>query len=128
MLETLKEGKFPDFPVGLNDGVGVLLDEAGAPKIFRPGIHETEKLEEWMYGDYWLVFKNGNVNAIKVEPTRATITIDDVINALGPAENVYEHDVSGNMIYAYYEGLNMYEFMYNKEKVISITLKRWTSF
>lgn len=127
MLETLREGRFPDFPVGLNDGVGVLLDEAGAPKIFRPGIPETEKFEEWMYGDYWFVFKNGYFNAVKVEPTRTTITLDDVLNALGPAENVYVHDYSGNTIYAYYEGLYMYEFMYDEGKIISISLKRWTS-
>lgn len=128
MLETLREGRFPDFPVGLNDGVGVLLDEAGAPKIYRPGIPETEQFEEWMYGDYWFVFKEGNFNAIKVEPTRATITLNDVFNALGPAENVYVHDYSGNMIYAYYEGLYMYEFMYDDGKIVSISLKRWTSF
>jgi Copper amine oxidase N-terminal domain len=129
MLETLREGRFPDFPVGLEDGIGVLLDTAGAPKIFRPGIPETEVSEQWMYGDYWfkLNSEERSFNSIIVEPTRATFTIDEVLDALGPAENTYVDDYYGYTIHAYYEGSYIYEFRSNDQgKILSINLTRWT--
>ncbi|ANX13782.1 hypothetical protein ABE41_017365 [Fictibacillus arsenicus] len=129
LLETLREGKFPDFPVTWEDGVGVLLDTAGTPKIFRPGIPETEAFEQWMYGDYWFKLKSNprSIRSIIVEPTRATFTVDEVLNALGPAENIYVDDYSGDTIHAYYEGSYMYEFRSNDEgKVVSISLQPWS--
>lgn len=129
MLETLREGRFPGFPVKRDDNIGVLLDTAGTPKIFRPGIPETEAFEQWMYGDYWFKMNSDprKIRSIIVEPTRATFTVDEVLSALGPAENIYVDDYSGYTIHAYYEGSYMYEFRSNDEgKVVSISLQPWS--
>jgi Copper amine oxidase N-terminal domain len=128
MLETLREGRFPDFPVSWDDNIGVLLDTAGTPKIFRPGIPETEAFEQWMYGDYWFKLNSNprSIRAIIVEPARTTFTVDEVLDALGPAENMYKDDYHGYTIHAYYEGSYMYEFRSNDEgEIISISLQPW---
>jgi hypothetical protein len=131
MLVTLREGRFPDFPAGLNDGIGGLLDVAGTPKIIIRETQEEGLTHQWMYGDYWFDFGryDHRFYAIHVKPTRTTITIDEVLNALGPEENLYSYDGKQDYkIYAYYEGIYMYEFLTDPDgKVETITLRLWIS-
>ncbi|MFD1359004.1 copper amine oxidase N-terminal domain-containing protein [Fictibacillus halophilus] len=130
MLVTLREGRFPESPVGLNAGPGPLLDLAGSPKTFFVDVPEKGVTQKWIYGNYWYDFgyyENG-FQAIHVKPTLTTITIDEVLDALGPAENIYGGVNQGETIYAYYEGIYMYEILTDAEgKVEFITLKAWIS-
>jgi Copper amine oxidase N-terminal domain len=131
MLTTLREGRFPDFPAGLNDGIGGLLDVAGTPKIIIRETPEEGLTHQWMYGDYWFDFGryDHHFYAIHVKPTRTTITLEEVLNSLGPAENKYSYDgKQGYTIHAYYEGIYMYEFLTDPHgKIESITLRLWIS-
>jgi hypothetical protein len=130
MLVTLREGRFPESPVGLNDGVGPLLDLAGPPKTYFIKNPEEGITQKWIYGNYWYDFGNyeNGFHAIHVKPTLTTITIDEVLDALGPAENIYGGVNQGETIYAYYEGIYMYEVLTDAEgKVEFITLKTWIS-
>lgn len=130
MMVSLREGKFPDFPTGLREGVGGVLDAAGTPKIFLRETPEEGITHQWMYGDYWFDFGpfDNRFFAIHVKPTRTTITLDEVLDELGSAENIYGSDEKYNYnVYAYYEGIYMYEFLTDPEgKVESISLKRWS--
>ncbi|MGM0805742.1 MAG: copper amine oxidase N-terminal domain-containing protein [Bacillota bacterium] len=132
MLVTLREGRFPESPVSLNEGVGPLLDLAGPPMTFFVKNPEKGITEKWIYGNYWYDFgryEDGfGFESIHVKPTLTTIMIDDVLNALGPAENIYGGPEQGKMVYAYYEGIYMYEVLTDANgKVEFITLKPWIS-